>query len=223
MKDLKEFGLRIRNRRIELNMTQEELARASGYTSRSSINKIESGLVDLPQSKVEAIANALGTPAAALLGLTIHEIVSNPDEILNIGTIIKNISPISVQRVPMLGKIACGKPIYADENRESYVQAGTNIGADFCLTACGDSMINARIHDGDLVFCRRQDIVENGEIGVIIIGDEATLKRVFYYPEKKKLVLQAENPKYEPLVYVNDELDEIHIIGKAIAFQSDVK
>ena len=122
----------------------------------------------------------------------------------------------------MLGEIACGKPIWANEERESYVQAGVNIKADFCLIARGDSMIGARIHDGDIVFCRSQNMVENGEIAAVIIGDEATLKRVYYYPDKQKLVLQAENPKYEPFVYVGSELDEINIIGKAIAFQSDV-
>ena len=84
-------------------------------------------------------------------------------------------------------------------------------------------MIGARILDGDIVFCRQQDMVENGEIAVVLINDEATLKRVYYYPEKKKLVLQAENPKYEPFVYVGEELDEIRILGKAIAFQSDVR
>ena len=122
----------------------------------------------------------------------------------------------------MLGDIACGKPIFANEERESYVQAGMNIKADFCLTARGDSMIGARIHDGDIVFCRSQTMVDNGEIAAVIIGEEATLKRVYYYPEKKKLVLQAENPKYEPFVYVGSELDEITILGKAIAFQSDI-
>ena len=84
-------------------------------------------------------------------------------------------------------------------------------------------MIGARIHDGDNVFCRAQDAVENGEIAAVILGDEATLKRVYYDPEKKKLVLQAENPKYEPFVYIGEELSEIRIIGKAVAFQSDVK
>lgn len=134
-----------------------------------------------------------------------------------------NLSPISTQRVPMLGDIACGQPIVANEERESYIQVGKEINADFCLTARGDSMIGARILDGDIVFCRAQDTVENGEIAAVIIGDEATLKRVYYYPEKKKLVLQAENPKYEPFVYVGEELSDIRIIGKAVAFQSDVK
>lgn len=134
-----------------------------------------------------------------------------------------NIFPVEKRKIPMLGNVACGKPIYADEDKEHYIQAGTDIHADFCLTAKGDSMIGARIMDGDLVFCRRQDMVDNGDIAVVIIGEEATLKRVYYYPAQSKLVLQAENPKYEPFVYVGAELNEIHILGKAIAFQSDIK
>jgi repressor LexA len=84
-------------------------------------------------------------------------------------------------------------------------------------------MINARIFDGDVVFIRQQDMVNNGEIAAVIIEDEATLKRVYYYPEKNKLVLQAENPAYEPLVYVGEELNTIRVLGKAVAFTSIVK
>ena len=132
------------------------------------------------------------------------------------------VMPIKKQKIRLLGEIACGEPIFCDEDRESYVEVGTDIRADFCLRAKGDSMINARIMDGDIVFIREQPMVDNGEIAAVIIDDEATLKRVYYYKEKNKLVLQAENPKYEPLVYVNEELDTIRILGKAVAFQSDL-
>ena len=77
-------------------------------------------------------------------------------------------------------------------------------------------MIGSRIYNSDLVLCRKQPTVNNGEIAVVIIGDEATLKRVYFYPEKKKLILQAENPKYEPLIYEADELQNIRILGKAV-------
>lgn len=99
----------------------------------------------------------------------------------------------------------------------------TDIRADFCLRACGDSMINARIYDGDIVFIREQPMVEKGEIAAVIINDEATLKRVYYYPEQNKIILNPENPAYEPFVYVGEELNSIRILGKAIAFQSDVR
>ena len=84
-------------------------------------------------------------------------------------------------------------------------------------------MTGARIMPGDIVFIKKQPVVDNGEIAAVMIGDEATLKRVYYYPDKNKLVLQAENPKYEPLIYTDAELNEVRILGKAVAFQSAVR
>lgn len=134
----------------------------------------------------------------------------------------KNVSPIGKQRFAMIGKVACGKPILANEEVEYYVEVGVDIKADFCVKAVGDSMINARIHDGDIVFIREQPTVENGEIAAVLIGDEVTLKRVFYQ-QGKKITLQAENHLFEPLTYIGEELNQIRILGKAVAFQSDVK
>ena len=134
-----------------------------------------------------------------------------------------NIVPITTHKIPVLGTIACGTPIYAEEQFEYYVEVGVEIQADYAVHAKGDSMIGARIYDGDLVFIRIQPMVDNGQIAAVCIDNEATLKRVYYYPDKKKLVLSAENPAYEPLVYVGEELDQVRILGKAVAFQSDVK
>ncbi len=138
---------------------------------------------------------------------------------------LNNAYPIELKRFPLVGKIACGKPKYANEDRESYVMAGTDIKADFCLKASGDSMVGARILDGDIVFIRKQDTVENGEIAAVVVNNEseATLKRLFYYQEKGLLILKAENPAFEDLIFQNEELNEVHILGKAVAFQSDVK
>lgn len=210
-------GQRIKLRREQLNMSAEELGNKIGK-AKTTIYRYELGQIEkLPTSVLEAVATALMTSPSYLMGWT------DDPNIREQTTQFNNIFPIQTQRIPMLGDIACGKPIFANEERESYVQAGMNIKADFCLTARGDSMIGARIHDGDVVFCRSQSMVDNGEIAVVIIGDEATLKRVYFYPEKKKLVLQAENPKYEPYVFVGSELDDISILGKAVAFQSDVR
>ncbi len=202
------IGQRIKERREELDITQDELAKRLGYKSRSSINKIELDIYNLKQSKIKAIADALQTTPGYIMGW------NDTDQY---------VLPISVQSLPLLGNISCGNPILADEHIELYVELTTKIKADFCLKAKGDSMINARIHDGDIVFIRKQDTVDNGEIAAVIIGDEATLKRVFYYPDEGKLVLQAENPKYEPFVYIGDELNTVKILGKAVAFQSDIR
>ena len=136
-----------------------------------------------------------------------------------------NVYQIETRRIPVLGKISCGTPVFTEEERESYVMAGTDIHADFCLIASGDSMINARIYDGDIVFIRRQEIVENGDIAAVAVRDESevTLKRFFFYKERGLLILKTENLKYEDLIFQNEELNEIHVLGKAIAFQSDVR
>ena len=134
-----------------------------------------------------------------------------------------NIKRIKIKKFPMLGEIACGKPMFCNEEYETFIEANSDINADFCLIAKGDSMTNARIFDGDVVFIKEQSIVENGEIAAVIIDNEATLKRVYYYPNKNKLILQAENPNYEPFVYINEELNQIQILGKAVAFMSLVK
>ena len=209
MADLIAFGKRIKSLRLKLNMTQEELARKTGYTSRSSINKIELGLVDLPQSKVVIIAEALGvTPTYLLFGEDSQPLNST------------NILPITIKRFPMLGKIACGEPIYADQEFETYIEASSDIKADFCLTAKGDSMIGARIYDGDVVFIKKQEIVNNGEIAAVIIGDEATLKRWYYDRENNTLILSPENPAYRPLVYQGEALNSVCCLGKAVCFMS---
>ena len=83
-------------------------------------------------------------------------------------------------------------------------------------------MIGARIYDGDLVFIKKQSRVENGEIAVVLVEDSATLKRVYLYPDEEKIVLNPENPKYKPLVFTGEELSQIQILGKAVAFQSEV-
>ena len=137
---------------------------------------------------------------------------------------VPNAYRIDKQRIPILGSIACGEPKLAVEERESYVLAGTEIKADFCLIASGDSMINARINDGDIVFIRKQPIVDNGDIAAVVVGTEAeaTLKRFFYYREKALLILRPENPAYADLIFQNEEINNVKVIGKAIAFQSDV-
>ena len=95
--------------------------------------------------------------------------------------------------------------------------------ADFCLIAKGDSMMGARIFDGDEVFIQQTDLVQNGEIAAVVVDGEATLKRVYYYPEEGKLILTAENPAYAPLVFSGTDLNSIHILGRAVAFQSKLR
>ena len=177
--------------------------------SRQTIYRYESGAIEnIPRAKLLLLARMLEVSEGVLCGF---EREAQGGACGGAGV-----------SVPMLGEIACGEPIYADEERGCFVLADARLGADFCLRAKGDSMVGARIYDGDVVFVHAQESVDNGEIGVVIVGDEATLKRVYFYPSEQKLVLVAENPAYAPLVYVGSELEEIRILGRAIAFQSTI-
>lgn len=139
------------------------------------------------------------------------------------GTKFDNIFPVEIHKYPLLGEVACGEPIFMSEERESYGMSGTEIRADFCLKAKGDSMIGARIMDGDIVFIRKQPEVENGEIAAVAIDDEATLKRFYRDEETGTITLVAENPAYAPMVFTSGNQKNVYILGKAIAFQSDIR
>ena len=212
------MGDRIRKARLEKGLSQAELAELLGYKSRSSINKIEVEGRDIPRSSIVKFAQVLGVTPSYLMGW--EEETSEPDALEVLMEKYDNIKPVKLKRFPLLGEIACGEPIFANEDRESCVMADMDINADFCLTAKGDSMINARINDGDIVFIKEMPMVDNGDIAAVIIDDEATLKKVYYYPDKGKLVLYPENPNYEPFIYVGEELNTIRILGKAVYFMS---
>lgn len=206
---------KLKARRIELGLTMLDVAKSVGV-SEATISRWESGDIgNMRRDKIALYAKALKTSPLFIMGID-----KNTDEEENIFDKYDNLSPIKLKKFPLLGEIACGEPIWADEEKESYVMANMDIKADFCLTAKGDSMINARINGGDIVFIKKMPMVNNGEIAAVIIDNEATLKRVYYYPNKSKLVLIPENPAYEPLVYLKDELNTIRILGKAVYFMS---
>lgn len=204
----------IKTRREELGMTKVRLAELVGY-DRSMMTKIEQGKVDLTQSKISAIAKALQTTTMKLMGD--EEGDDTPSNILPLP---------KTRKIPLLGTIACGEPILATENVAEYVDMDTDIHADFALRCNGDSMINARIFDGDIVYIRKQNSVENGEIAAVLIDgveseSEATLKR--FFRENDKIRLSAENPMYADKQYYGEEMNQVRVIGKAVAFLSTVR
>ena len=202
----------IKKLRLQMQWSQDELAKRAGYTDRSSIAKIEKGQVDLPQSKILLFADIFRVTPGELMG---------NDGIDDILSKIPNIHPVTTRRFPVLGSVSCGEPKFMDEEIDVSVDASEEIKADFVLRAKGDSMTGARINDGDLVFVRKQDIVENGEIAVVAIDDEATLKRFYKYGDL--IVLRAENPAYRDQEYTPEQAREIRVLGKAVSFQSVVK
>ena len=194
---------KLKEARKKKGLTLDALARAIG-TSRQTVHRYENGTIEnIPEQKILAMARALDTSPAALMGW------EESDE-----------SSARGRRVPVLGRIACGIPMLASEEHGEFITVGEDIDADFCLIARGDSMAGARILDGDTVLIRSQVNVDNGQIAAVIIGEEATLKRVYFYPEEKKLILSPENPKYAPMVFIGEELSAIRILGRAVGFFS---
>ena len=201
---------RIKSRRTELGLTVEELAHKMGYKDKSSISKIENGKADIPQSKIAAFADALETTPAYLMGWEEKPEPKKP-------TIPPGFEPMpKMKKVPLIGSIACGEPILAEQNIEGVVDVPEDIRCDFSLTCHGDSMVDAGIHDRDVVYIRIQPEVENGEIAAVRIGEEATLKRVYYTPGT--LTLMPANPAYAPMVYTGPQLNDVHIEGKAVGW-----
>lgn len=204
------IGKRIAARRKEMKLTQPELGALCG-TTKQTIFKYENEIVtNIPLDRLEKIALALDVSPAYLMGWESGE--NLPD----------NIQPMPEMReVPRVGEIACGTPILAEENLDGYDKVPAYAQCDFTLVCKGDSMINARIFDGDIVCIRQQPEVENGEIAAVLIDDEATLKRVKRFEDH--IVLEPENPLYRPIVFWGEEMESVHIMGKATHFISTVR
>lgn len=210
----KDMAQKIKDLRLSQNLTLEQVANEVGV-GKSTVRKWETGMIaNMRRDKIASLAKALHTTPAYLMGW-----IDEPHREITLD----NLFRIETKKFPLLGNIACGEPIFANEERKLYVEAGANIQADFCLRAKGDSMIGARIYDGDIVFIKQQPMVEDGEIAAVLIEDEATLKRVYYDRENGVLQLFAENPQYKTMRFVGEELNQIRIIGRAVAFQSDVR
>lgn len=197
-------GERIRQLRIEKDMTQEMLGEKIGV-KKAAIYKYENGLVvNLKRDIIEKLANVLEVSPSYLMGL---------DDIKDVP---QGFQPVpSMKKIPRVGRIVCGTPILAEENVEEYDSVPEHWKADFTLICVGDSMA-PKIQDGDLVAIKQQETVENGQIAAVLIDNEATLKRVYVYPDK--LILRPENPNYEPIVIMNGESSNIRIEGRAVGF-----
>lgn len=202
-------GAKIKMLRNKYNLTLEQVGKAVGV-GKSTVRKWETGeIANIGKNRIIALCAVLHTTPTYLMGMN-DEIV--PDNVLK----------IEKKKLPLLGEIACGEPIFADEHLDTYVAAEGDIDADFCLRAKGDSMIGARIYDGDIVFIHQQDMVNDGDIAAVLIGNDATLKRVQYNRDSNELLLFAENPMYKTMRFSGEQLDQIRILGKAVAFQSKI-
>ena len=213
MKNINEIliraALRLREIREATGINQKEFAEMFG-ANKTTYNRYESGdIKTMPADLIENISLKFDINPAWLMGY------ENADKYMIHEKVNQN-----VRRLPVLGKIAAGIPILAQQDLIDYEYVPESIKADFCLKVQGDSMIGARILDGDLVYIRQQSEVETGEIAAVLIdGEEATLKRV--YITNGLIILKSENPNYPEQVY--SKKDNVTILGKAILFKSEVK
>ena len=222
----------IRQYRTEHGISQRRFATASSL-SNAYISMLENG-VNPSTGRPVAITIPLLQKLAIAMNTTIDYIVDNIDdtpiellseiEILSnlkngkaISTFnISNLKPLEpMDRIPLLGAIACGDPILAQENIEDYIDLPRTIKADFALTCEGDSMIDAGIYDGDVVYIRSQPEVQNGQIAAVLIdGESATLKRFFF--NDGVVTLMAANQSYPPIVKAGSDVEQVRVLGLAV-------
>jgi repressor LexA len=203
-------GERMKQRRKELGFSAEKVAERLGV-SPATIYRYERGDIEkVPGDSLGELAKILQTTPAYLMG---WEEKPQPAP----RPIPKGFEPMpKMKKIPLVGSIACGTPILAQQNIEKIVDVPENIRCDFSLTCHGDSMEGAGIHDRDVVYIRIQPEVENGEIAAVRIGEEATLKRVYY--QNGTLTLMPANAAYAPMVYTGPELNDVQIEGKAVGW-----
>lgn len=216
------LGQRLRELRAQRKLSQQGLADLAGVT-KQTISQYERGVRKPDLNMLTELGDIFNVSTDYLTGqsdVTVRLLGPEDLKTLDLASF-PNIHPVTTRRFPVLGSVSCGEPKLMDEEIDVSVDASEDIKADFVLRAKGDSMIGARIYDGDLVFVRKQDIVENGEIAVVAIDDEATLKRFYKYDEL--IVLRAENPAYKDQEYRPEQAHEIRVLGKAVSFQSVVK
>ncbi len=202
-------------------LTTEALSLRSGVP-KGTLNKLLNGETRNPTvATLAALADALGCPLAELCdaGAEPAAVATIPG-VFRLGEGLRNadsVLPVARRRVPLLGAIAAGKPIYAEQTLDA-TDCDAAMHCDFALRVKGDSMIGARIRDGDIVFIRAQEDVDDGQIAAVIVDDEATLKRVYHI--KNGLQLLSENPNYPPMVFTLEEYASIRILGRAVGFTS---
>ncbi len=206
-----EMSEKIKFLRAKNGLTLEQVGAKVGV-GKSTVRKWESGLIaNMRRDKIAKLAEALNTTPAYLMGWD----EDTPQ--------ISNLIPCPATRqVPIIGAIACGTPILAEQNVDGYAVMPEHVQADFALRCVGDSMIGARICDGDIVYIRKTYDFQNGDICAVLVEDEATLKRVYRISDNL-VELRAENPSYPILRYQGQDAAAVRIIGKAVAFTSAVR
>lgn len=178
---------------------------------KNDLSQYVNGKAEPGQRKLTVLGLALNVSPVWLMGYDVQMKDNSPVETNDIPA---GFSPLpETSSVPRVGNIACGDPITAEQNIETYDEVPKMWNADFTLVCVGDSML-PRIQNGDVVAVKKTPDIENGEIAAVRIDDEATLKHLYRYPDR--LVLQPENPSFEPIILIGEEMRRVTIEGKAV-------
>lgn len=191
-------------------LSYQDLADATGMSKSTIQRYVTGGIGNLGLDKVETLANALNCSPGYLMGWE-----TDPGDAVVFRY--DNISKISKKKIPlMLTSVHCGEPAYADDHIDAYYPVSDDLDVDFCLRCAGDSMIEAGIEDGDIVLVRQQPDVENGEIAVVSLGDEAALKKVYKHPSKNIVELRPANSSYDSIILFPEDMEDVRILGKVV-------
>lgn len=217
-----EFNMRLKEAMNIRAITQSELCEKTGIP-KSAMSQYISGNFKPKQNRTHSLAKALNVNEAWLMGYDVplersDYNISHDDHINNLINKYPEIHQITKKSYPLLANAPCGEPIYEEVQQNYYVSADADINADFCVKAKGDSMINAKIFDGDIVFIKSQPEVENGQIALISIDDEVTIKR--FYKNVEEVILVPDNPTYKTIRINNESKKNIRILGLAVANMS---
>ena len=212
---------RLKKRRLELGLSAAQVGERVGK-NKTTIYRYENGEIEkVPYSIIVPLAKALHTTPEYLMGWE-----EQNDDVMRQLEKDGHITPLSLSgthKVPLLGTIACGNPIEAIERTGEFIDLSDAIKGDFALKCKGNSMVNARIYDGDIVVCRKQDMVQNGEIAVVLIDNDVTLKRFYWYEDAKVAILRPENPDYKEIQITAEDTVDVRILGKALITIREVK
>lgn len=206
MKQISSIASRIREYREREDLTLAEMAQRTGVPAQT-LNRYELGKRAPKIDVAVQIAERLGVNPLWLQGYDVPVLTGVPD----------GFDPVpDTYTVPRVGAIACGTPILAEQNIETYDAVPNRIRCDFTLVCKGDSMVGAGIEDGDVVYIRQQPEVENNEIAAVMIDGEATLK--YFKRVGDMVLLSPANREYEPIIVSGENLGKVKIVGKAVGF-----
>ena len=206
-----DIGARIKHRRQQLGFSAEKVAELVGVSPATMYRYEKNEIASMGTDKLLPIANALGVSPAYLMGW---------EDVPNSSPLPTNLIPASAltrKSIPLIGNVAAGEPIFAEESYDTYLDIDSDCRVDYALRVKGDSMYPT-YQDGDVIYIRQQPDVSPGQVAVVLVDDSATLKHVYHDRRTGEVSLVSDNPDYPPMHYYPDDGLPIRILGVPVGF-----